>query len=69
MKVIIFLSSLAGFVISLYLQYISGYVIDEHNLSGASYYGGELGLAVSWLRLLVLLVCAAVSGAMLLKKK
>ena len=63
-QLLILLTSLFSLAISLYLTYISGYVIDENNLSGASYYGGEMGLLLNWLRLGLLLICvvAAVAG-------
>lgn len=68
MNVLMLITSFLGLLISLYLQYVAGYVIDEYNLSGTSYYGGEVGLLLSWLRLLVLAVCVVASLISILKK-
>lgn len=68
MNVLMLITSFLGLLISLYLQYVAGYVIDEYNLSGTSYYGGEVGLLLSWLRLLVLAVCVVASLITILKK-
>ena len=68
MNVLMLITSFLGLLISLYLQYVAGYVIDEYNLSGSGYYGGEVGLLFSWLRLLVLAVCVVASLISILKR-
>lgn len=67
-KLLILITSFLSLLVSLHLHYVAGYVIDEYNLSGASYYGGELGLLLSWLRLLLLAVCTVASLISILKK-
>ena len=68
MKVLILITSFLSLFSSLYLHYVAGYVIDEYNLSGVSYYGGEIGILLSWLRLLLLAVCVAASLISIFKK-
>lgn len=67
-KILIFITSLISLLVSLHLHHVAGYVIDDYNLSGTSYYGGEVGLLLSWLRLLLLAVCVAASLVPILKK-
>lgn len=67
-KILVLVTSLLSLLASLHLHYVAGYVIDEYNLSGTSYYGGEVGLLLSWLRLLLLAVCVIASLRSLFKK-
>lgn len=67
-KILVLISSLLSLLASVHLHYVAGYVIDEYNLSGASYYGGEAGLLLSWLRLLLLAFCVVASLISILKK-
>lgn len=67
-KILVLVTSLLSLLASLHLHYVAGYVIDEYNLSGTSYYGGEVGLLMSWLRLLLLAVCVLASLFSIFKK-
>lgn len=55
-KVVLFIILLICLLITLRLFAIGGVVADENNLGGAELYGGSVGLAMAWVRMLLLLI-------------
>lgn len=66
MRRIVFLCSLICLAISLFTFYNIAVFVDETNLHTSMVYGGEIGLALNWLHLLLLGLICLFSGLDLL---
>lgn len=65
---LVFIGSLAVFVISVVLFWNMGIYVDEHNTTPAVICGGNFWLAADWLRLAISGIATLASGIYLLRK-
>lgn len=65
----IFLCSAVSLFISAKVFYIQAIFVDEHNLSMSDIFGGDIMLAMVWLRMFLLAVVCVLSICKILKRK
>ena len=65
---LVFIGSLAVFVISVVLFWNMGIYVDEHNTTPTVICGGNFWLAADWLRLAISGIATLASGIYLLRK-